>query len=290
MPIKTYVLLPNMDADAPIYQQTADKQRIQVKKIPFHRPTLRQTFQDERGIGKTIRYKEGSATIDQKEQIEKEKIDANEPFTRVERSDLMFRYGVLVTKKEMAQTYLESHPEFQGFKGFCDDVREPRYKLLDNEAEARLKNSDTKLRVKAAYKVMNMESLEDLQSLMLRLNGSFFVPPNNVDDCQNDLMNFIDDAEEEGLKAVLKEEKDTTVDDQTKVLIGKLINAELLTFDAVKGNISKKDKDGKWMPIRELSDEYPIDTRVKMFSDFLNTEDGKVLRLDLERDLKKGKK
>lgn len=291
MAAKTYVLTEVMDADAPIYQQVVGGQRVQVKKIPFHRPTLRQTFQDKDGIGKTIRYKanavdaEGKAIVDQRVQIDKLKIDANERFTTSERKDLMFRNAVLVTNKVVAQEYLESHPEFEGFEGTCDDVRQPRYRLLDKEKESKIKNSDIRKRVKAANKIIDLD-LEDAQNMLIRLNGSFFETPKNIEDCQNLLMEFIDDAEEAGLDAVLMGDEEINLDEKTTILIGKLINAGILSFDAVEGTISKKDKNGKWIKLRDMSAEYSLEERERLFSDFLNTESGKLLKADLENDLK----
>lgn len=290
MAVKTYVLLENMDAEAKIYQTTADGQRIQVKKMPFHRPTLRQTFYTPEGVSKTIRYKlgatdaSGKSVIDQREQMDRLKIEANDPFTQQERRDLMFRHGVLTTNKLIAQDYLEAHPECLGFEGTCDDVREPRYKLLDNVATAKIKNNDMRLRVKAANKILDL-NLEEAQATLIRLNGSFFTTPTDLEDCQNLLMEFVDDAEEAGLKAVLKEDSETTVDEKTTVLIGSLLNANILSFNAINGNISKKDKDGKWMAIRSISSEHSLEEKVRLFSDFLNDE-GKTLRFDLEKDLK----
>lgn len=293
MPTKTYVLLPHMDSDAPVYTQLPNGQREKVKKIPFHRPTLRQEFYDENGNNKVIRYKSYSEFIDQRQQIEKEKIEANTPFTPTEYNDLKFRHGILTTNKIRAQQYLEAHPEFIEFKGNCDTVRQPTYKLLDEVKEAKEKNSDIRLRVKAATKILDL-SLEEAQSMLIRLNGSFFETPQAKDgkteadatsECQNMLMEFIDDAEEEGLKAVLMDEEDATIDDKTTVLIGKLINAGKLSFDAVEGKVSKKGKDGEWIEIRNLSTEYSIEERKRMFSNFLNTAEGKPLKNDLESDL-----
>lgn len=284
MPVKTYVLLESMNADAPVFQQLPDGTRSQVTKIRSHRPTLRQTFQDNKGVSRTIRYKSNSNFIDQKEQIEKEKLEANDPFTTQERRDLEFNFGICITTKKTAQDYLEAHPEFEEFKGSCDEVRQPRYKLLDEAAEAKVKNTDTRKRIKAANKVIDMD-LPEAQALLLRLNGSFFKTPSELEECQNLLIGFIDDAEEGGLDAILKEDKSITVDEKTVILIGRMVNAGLLSFDTVKGKISKKGKDDKWIELREMSDEYSLDERMRLFSDFLNTEDGKTLRNDLEKDL-----
>lgn len=303
MSLKTYVLLSSLDADAPVYQQTPNG-RVQVKKIPVWRPYLRVSYQDEKGVGKVIRYKANAVLseekngqtvdriiLDQREQIDKLKIEANEPFTRHEMRDLEFKSGVCFTNKVVAQAYLEAYPGFEGFKGSCDEIREPQYKLLDEAAEAMLKNSDTRKRIKAAAKVLDLK-LNEAREMIIRLNGSFVETPNTGNDeadlseCQNMLWAFVDDAEEKGLDAVLMEEKDITIDDKTTVLIGSLLNAKLLSFDATEGTISKKDKDGKWITVREMSDEYSIEERKRLFSDFLNTDDGKALKTDLEKDLK----
>ncbi len=294
MPLKTYVLLSSLDADAPVFKQTADGQRIQVKKMPVFRPYLRVAYQDEKGIGRVIRYKSNAVLtegdkerviIDQREQIDKLKLDANEEFTRTERRDLEFKHGILVTNKLAAQTYLEAYPGFEGFKGTCEDVRDAQFKLLDEVAEAKLKNSDIRLRVKAANKVIEM-GLEEAQDTLIRLNGSFFTTPTDVEECQNLLMNFIDDAEEAGLKAVLQDASSTNIDEQTTVLIGKLINQGTLSFNATEGKISKKDLNGEWIDIRDMSAEYSLEERKRLFSDFLNSNDGKLLKNDLEKDLK----
>jgi len=285
MATKTYVLLDSMDATAPVYQQIGDNQRVQIKKIPFHHPTRRQAFYTKEGKSRVIRYKAHSAYIDQDKQIKEETILANEPFTPQEKKDLEFRFGVLTTNKLRAQEYLEAHPEFEGFEGNCDDVRAPKYKLLDEAAEAKVKNVEMRKRVRAASKILDLE-LDAAQQMIIRLNGSFVTTPSELEECQNMLMAFVDDAEERGLDAVLQEDSEINVDDKTTILIGQLFNAGLLSFDAVEGNISKKDKDGKWITVRDMSSEYGIEERKRLFSDFLNTEDGKALKNDLEKDLK----
>ncbi|MEO6305975.1 MAG: hypothetical protein ABIP51_22705 [Bacteroidia bacterium] len=288
MSTKTYVLLESMNAEAPVYQTTGDGQRSQVKKIPFHRPTLRQEFTDKDGNAKVIRYKSFSKFIDQDLQIEKEKLDANVAFTATERRDCEFRFATLTTNKVRAQEYLEAHPEFQGFDGYCENVRQPKYKLLDEAKEAETLNTEMRKRIKAANKIIDLE-LEDLQAMIIRLNGSFVETPNTKRECENMLMAFVDDGNENAVDAVLKEDKDLTVDDKTGVLIGRLLNAKLLSFDAVDGKISKKDKAGQWITVREMSSEYDMLEKMRLFSDFLNTDDGKALKNDLEKDLSRKK-
>ena len=271
-----------MDADAPVFQQTPQG-RQKVTKIPFHRPTLRQQFYKD-GKSVVIRYKSHAQSIFQNEQIDVEKIPANEPFSATEYNDLKFRHAILVTNKEMAQKYLEAHPEFEGFDGECDDVRVPKFKLIDKIADAKIKNSDIRLRAQALNKVLSME-LEGLQAMLIRLNGSFFLTPDNKEDCENLLVEFIDDAEEAGLNSILKEDTEISIDDKTTILIGKLINTGHLSFDAVQDKVAKKDKTGKWVSLIDMSSDYEIAEKKRLFAEFLNTKDGELLKSDLENDL-----
>lgn len=291
MAIKTYVLLESMDVDAPVFQQLPNNQREKITKIPRHRPYLQVTFQDESGVSKTIRYKANCNTIYQDQQIKDYKIEANEKFTQNERDNLWFKYGILTTDKKNLQDFLETHPEFEKFKGSCDDVKKPCFKLLDKAGEAKIKNDDTKKRVKAAYKIINLE-LDAAREMLLKINGSYFETPNTGDDeadlqeCQNMLTDFLDSTNEAGLDAILKEDVSDTVDEKTTVLLGKLINAGELSFDAVADAISKKGKDGNWIKLRDISaTQYTPEERMRLFSDFLNTEDGKILKNDLEKQL-----
>lgn len=288
MPVKSYVLLSSMDANAPVYQALGNGQRAKITKIPVFRPFLRVGFQDENHKSKVIRYKEYSSSIFQDAQVKEDNIAANEPFTQNEYRNLVFKFGSLTTTDERAQEYLEAYPGFEGFKGFCQDVKAPVYKLLNPEEDSKIQNTETRKRVRAANKILDLE-LEGLQEMIIRLNGSFVKTPDSKVDCENLLLAFIDDGNEAALDAVLKANDDVTVDEKTTVLIGKLLNAEMLSFDNVEGKISKKDKGGKWVVIRDMSAEYSLEERKRMFSDFLNTEDGKALKLDLEKGLTKNK-
>lgn len=282
---KTYVLLSSLDANAPIYQTTPGGQRAQIKKIPRFRPYLQVTFEDETGVSKTIRYKANCNSIWAEEQIEKYKIPANEKFTDAEREAPYFRNGQLTTNKKTLQNYLEAYPGFLGFKGTCDHVKAPEFKLLDKVADAKKLNETTRLHVKAAARIFELE-LEEAQAMLIRLNGSAFVTPTTLEECQNLLMDFQEDTNEAGLEAILKDEKDTTVDEKTTVLIGKLMNAEVLVIDDMEGVVSKKGIDGNLVELRRISNEYNLEQKIKFFAEFLISEDGKLMRQDLEKELK----
>lgn len=281
---KTYVLLDFMDANAPVFQQVSDGQRVQIKKIPFHSPTLRQSFQDEKGIGKTIRFKEVCKSFDQTVQIKEENIPANEPFTNTERKSLQFRFGILVTKNTQIQKYLEEHPEFEEFKGFCSDGTPHRYKLLDKESDVKNSNDDFRKRTRVAVKIMGLEDLQAAKDLLIKLNGSFFETPNSIEECQNLLIEFMDDTNDAGLDAMLEEE--VKVDDKVTILIGNCINAGILSFDAEEGQVSQKIAD-KWTPVKAISKDKTPDERMEAFAEFLTTIEGKVLADALAKELKK---
>lgn len=286
-----------MDASAPIYQTMPGGKRSLIRKRPFYRPLLQVTFTDEDGKNKTIRYKKNSNSIFQDEQI-KEGILANDRFTSSERNDPYFRHGTLTTNLPQLQTFLENHPENECFSGICDGVTKA-FKLMDKAVEAKVTNSDLKRRAKAAVKIFDLD-LASAQEMLIRLNGSYFKTPSADDytgtsdekiasataECQNMLINFLDDSEEEGVDAILKENEELNVDEKTTVLIGKLLNADILSFSATEGKISKKDKSGKWIEVRDMSNDYSMDEKKRLFSDFLNSDAGKNLKEDLENDLK----
>lgn len=284
MAYKTYVLTDAMNVSVPIFQRVNETQKVPIVKRPWYSPFLQITVQDENGVTKNLRYKESSDTIDLEEQIEKKKIPANAKYTNSERTDRLFRNGICSTNKVNLQRYLEAYPGFEGSPYTSDSVQRKEYSLYDKTNINKVQNAEIRKRAKAVAKVLDF-NLEEAKSALIRLNGSFFETPNDLDECQNMLIEFVDAAEDKGLDAVLKEDSETTVDEKTTVLIGKLLNAGILSFDKVEGKISKLGKDGKWINIRDMSATYSLDERKRMLSDFLNTSDGKALKDDLENDL-----
>lgn len=287
MASKTYELLPWMDADAPVFQQIGDNQRVKVKKIPFHRPTLRQTFQDEKGVNRTIRYKEMSKSIYQDVQIKDELIPANDPFTQQEYAAMMFRFGILTTDNENIQTYLEAHPEYEGFKGKCADIRKPKYKLVDEVKDNEDEVADFEKRLKVGNRISAITDLQVAKDLLIKLNGSFFETPDELKKCKVMLIAFMDDTNDAGLDAMLEDE--VGVDDKVAILVGNALNKGILSFDAELNQVSKKVGD-KWVPVKLISNEHNPDERMTLFCEFLATEEGKPLVNDLEKALKKNDK
>ena len=160
--------------------------------------------------------------------------------------------------------------------------------MLNKEVEAKQTNEQFKRRLKAANKVAAIEDLKEGQDLMIRLNGSFFIPPDNLVDVQNALIEFLDDADDAMIDALLKE--DVTIDEEATILIGRAIVDKVLSFDAIPNQVSKK-VNGQWVPVKMISDEYTLEERKRYFAEFLTNENGKLLLEDLKKDtsVKKGK-
>lgn len=279
---KTYALLSHLDSTAPIYNRVNSEQRIRITKIPNWDPYLQITFTEKDGKNRTIRYKGNTNLIDQSEQI-KIGVLANERYTSSERNDLKFHNGFLITKKLSAQTYLEAYPGFEDiwYDGICDQVKQPMYKVVDEKAEIKLSNELFKKTLAAGNKIAAM-SLKETQDLLLFLNGSFFPVTDDLEKNTDLLIEFLNGAEEEGLDAILNGAG--TIDDETTILIGRLVAAGSLVFDEMSGAITKK-KGAKFLEVRNIVAD-SLEERKRLFSDYLNTEDGKTLKQDLQKDLK----
>lgn len=287
---KIYVLLPHTKPTAPIYQRVNKDQRQRLDKRPNDSAYLKLTFTTNEGKNRTARLKLNANTIWQDEQIKPEiGIGANEPFTPAERKAVEFNYEICVAKIPIVSEYLESIPQFAGWWdknpiGYSEE--KPLYTLLDKESEAKVTNDETKKRIKAASKVIDIEELKEAQDLMIRLNGSFFTPPDNLVDCQNALIEFVDDADDAMLDNLLKEDKDVSVDERVTVLIGRAIHEGIISFEALPNQVAKKKGEG-WTPVKEISSEHNLDERKRYFAEFLTSESGKLLLSDLEKELNK---
>jgi hypothetical protein len=246
----------------------------------------------------------GCDSIDQNEQIKEFLIPANTPFTQFEKDAVAFRYGSLSTTEEIVQKYLEASPQFDQFwipmaknadgkwvmdqkgkRGTCHEVFRPLYQLYDESVEIVSDNKLFKKRLRAANIIAALD-LEGANDMLLNIFGRYHKLATTVEHAQNQLVDFLDGANEEGMDFVIRAAKDTTVDEDVKILVGKLVQLGHLDFDSVGDQVVKKVGD-KTMKLLELSSAYEPDIRVQMFSDFLLTNDGKALQEDLKKDLEK---
>lgn len=288
--LKTYVLLPIMDVNAPIFNRINKDQRVRIDKLPEWRPFLIMTFQGKDGKNVTIRYKQTANSIFQDQQI-KDGIPANQSWTTNELRALEFKNGVLITREQMAQKYLDAYPGNELFEGLCPDVPVKIYKEYNKGDELKVSNEDFKLRTRAASKIVDLD-LKEAQEMLIRLNGSFFEVPKAIDgkseedaliECQDLLVSFLDASEEAGLNAILQDEN--SPEDKTKVMVGKLLAAKIISFD--EGDEISKMSNGQWVKLMDMPKDTERSEKERLFIDFLNSKEGKVHFNDLNNEVKK---
>lgn len=282
--LKTYVLLDHTKPTAPVYLRLNKDQRSRLDTRPVDHAYLRFTFLDPKDMkNKTFRLKLNCEELDLSIQAKEFNIPANAKFTQRERDAVRFQNGVLTTSNLLVQRFLESSPQFEEFAGERpDDIPRPLYKLLDKHAEMLSDNMMFKKRVRAANKITDLESLSEAQSLLIRLNGSSFKTPDTLEECQNLLANFLDDADEPMLDALLKEELNE--DEKVTILIGKAINKGVLSFNEVADQVVRK-VDGMVVKVKEISSEYDIEVRKRYFMEFLTSPKGALLLADIKKDV-----
>lgn len=279
---KTYVLLDHMNpSNTSIYRRINKNQRQLMNKLPKYRPYMQVTFTDKDGNNKTIRYKSTTNEIYQDAQI-KAGILANEKFRSQEYRDLEFTNSVITTNKPTVQKYLETYPGFAGFEGSCADVKRQEYTLYDKANEIKTSNATTKKRLEAGNKIFSLD-LDGTKELLYRIYGSSYVPSEIVDDNHAALIEYLDGSDD-AIEDILKETVNS--DDEATILIGKLLTADLISFDALKGQVAKK-KGKDWIPVKAISNEYSFDERKRHLGEFLTSDAGKTLWDDLEKDLKR---
>lgn len=284
MELKTYVLLDSLNVSAPIYQRINKDTRVKLEKVPVDKPYLQVTFVDTDGTNKTIRYKENADSPYQDEQIKKGVL-ANERWTTSERKALLFNHGVLHTNKPGAQKFLEIHPQNELFKGICTSIKGAMFKEYKVGDEINNKNEDFMKRLDVGLKIKGLD-LRQAQDLLIRINGSYFKVPENIKEAQNQLIAYMDETDDAGLDEILKDAKDLTADEKATVLIGNAINADLISFEAVSGQVSKRKGD-KDIKLKDIPTDLNQSEKEKYFADFLTTKDGLTLFDDLQKDLEK---
>lgn len=286
---KVYVLLPHTKPTAAIYQRVNKDQRQRLDKRPNDSAYLKQTFTTQEGKNRTARLKLSCDTIWQDEQIKPEiGIGANEPFTPAERKALEFTNEINVARIPIVDKYLQSVPQYDGWwkanpNGFSEE--KPLYTLLDKETESKVSNLESKKRIRAAAKVAEMEDLKELQDLMIRLNGTAFSPPTEVFDCQNALWEYVDDATDDMLNALLKDEKEMNQDEKLTILLSRAMSEGIISFEVMPNQVARK-RGESWIPMKEISSSHPLEERKRYFSEYLTSEEGKLLMADLLKDVK----
>ena len=289
---KMYVLLDEYNGTIPLYQRVSQTQRIQLNKRPVDHAFLRVTAWDPKGgkNGKggntTIRLKLNSNTIDQNEQIKDEGILANEEFTVQEKKAVEFRNGICISNNEIVQRFLEKSPQFEGSELVSSDpIVKKLYKLVDKKADAKIANEETRKRVKAAAKIMDMDDQEAKETL-IRVNGAFFEVPEDLEEKQNYLMDFLDNTNLAGVDKILTDE--VSVDEAAVFLVGELEAKGIISFDLVPDFVTmrKGDKD---VNLKKITSEMTAEERHRHFIDYILSDSGLLVHEELKAAMEETK-
>lgn len=276
---KTYQLLSSKAPTAPIFMAVSSSEQVRIDVLKSWRPYMIATIIDGEGVSRVIRFKLGSTSIYLTDQI-RDGIPANAKFTEAERKAVHFRNGQLITDIPILQKFLEASPQFDKFDGKSPEDIRPAYQLYAKDKAVTNRLNDIRRSVKAANKIDRID-LAEAHELLLRINGTGTDLPENIDEAKVLLIDLIE-ASTEALDEVLK--KDITVDDEINVLIGKLVHHDLLSFDAVDGQVAVK-RDGVWKGVRALSSEYAPEDRQKYLVEFLASDSGRPLLESLYKEL-----
>ena len=277
---KTYVLLEHMNPhNMNLFRRIGKTQRERIDKRKDYAPFLRSTITKPK-IGRVvIRYKQDTDIIEQEEQVKKG-ILANAPFLNGEYSAMKFVYGTKTTNDPVIQKYLEEYAAFEGNENTSQDCPRKEYKLLDFKKEAKDLNAFTRRRVEAVNKILNSD-LDATKELLWRAYGTYYKPTEDIEENQNRLIAYLDENEG-AVDEIMK--GDITQDDEVKILVGRALTMDILSFDANPGQVSKK-KGTAWIDVKAISEELELNERVRQFSQFLTSDAGKLLREDIEADL-----
>lgn len=284
MAIKIYHLLEHTNPTVPFWQVVPGNKRVKTfEKRPVDHAYIRLTYADKDGKNHSIRLKLGCDEIDFNKQVKEYNIPANESFTQAERDSVKFTNGILMTKNETVQKFLEASPQMEGFEGTCDGVK-PLFKVFDPMAKTKITNEDFRKRLKAANRISAIVDLKEAQDLMIRLNGTFFKPPNDLELCTEGLIEFLDHANDPELEAIVKEE--INKDEELTILISRAILGDIISFDAIPGEVARKRGNG-WVSLKKISSEHSPEERQQQFAEFLSSEEGRLLMTDLKKAVSK---
>lgn len=278
---KKFVIIKAAESSATIYRQsspTDPKGRLQLTinpRIPLY---CRHTFTDKNGRQRNTRYKNGASSIFMDEQIEKDKIPANEKFTDLERGDLMLINGVLYSEDESILSFLheDNNPQREEFTGRDRRGITPLFRLLDEQAEAEDENSFI-FKTAEALTIIKKMNLDEVGALLSIFYGSSFTVPTKLKEAQNIAAKALENNEER-LDLVIEGVKGS--DQEIVVLLGKALNQGIISF-AQKEDYVQMMKDGEWRDVKLVSaDTY--EQREILFRQYLASKEGELLKKDIE--------
>lgn len=291
--VKKYVLLKHTEPTANVFIQVSQTQRQRIGSRKHDAPFLQITRMGRDGVNRTIRLKLNCNTIFQDEQIKQHNIPANERFSDRERKAVEFKHGILITKNPVVMKFLDEHPQNEAFWvadkdgniGYCDSIEGPLFKELNETAIIKNENAEIKKRVEAANRILGLKDVKKLQNLQIRLNGRHFTPSSDQETLENQLMEWLDDADMDGVNEVLKVK--ISKDEEVFMLVSNCISEKIISFDENPKAVIKFISGGKTAELKDMPEDVALEEKHKLFCDFLMSKSGEAVYEDLKLALKK---
>ncbi len=259
-----------------------DGSRMPVQNYDEYTPHMVYTFTDNEGNSRTIRFLKASNEIDMDKQI-KAGFDANTKITEADRAELRFKKSKLISNKKNVLAFFAACPSNQAFDGDRGD-----YQVIFKEFKpeiSRKKNAD--LALKQAKAIIAIEDFTDEQmdTKLLKINGSSYSLPESSDEKKEALLDIINEVSGQDL-SILETIIEELKADDLEVLLGLAINKKVISFIEAPGQIMIK-RNGTFVKLLQVSEDHTEDQKISLFIDTLRTEEGKITLTAIKEALAK---
>lgn len=260
------------------FRTLEDGSKIEVENHDEFTPHLVYTFTDSEGNSRTTRFLKAANSIYQDEQI-KAGFPANSKIGEADRAEIRFKGSKLVTSKKNVQQFLDNCPANEKFEG---DRGEYQVCFREFKPEiVRKKNSDLALRQAKCIIALEGFSEEQMDTRLIRINGSGFGLPPTIEEKKEALLDLINEVDYETLALILEEDQKDSID----IIVGKAINKKVLSFIEAPGQISIK-RNGSFVKLLQVSEDHSEEQKIALFIDTLRTEEGKITLTAIEEAMK----
>lgn len=258
------------------------------QKIPVHNAVTMNIssivqFVDESGESVRLRYISAVQEIDYYKQIDragKYKVSENYKLNRLDRRDLKFYNGYLVTKKSHLIEFLRRTPENALFKGIDNGGVQVFFEEF-SPVESRKK--DISLGFRQAEAIVALKGMKDtnqsdrLDSKLLRMYGVHLTLPTDMDEKISLAIDKVNEsADNTSALDIILDTADEN--DSITVTIGKAISEKVISFiqkpDKIMINRAGS-KNPVWDELQSISTEHTEQEKVQLFIDIMSTENGK---------------
>ena len=253
------------------FRTNEDGTRMAVQNYDEFTPHMMYTFTTQEGNSRTIRFLKASNDIDLDVQI-KAGFEANLKITEADRSELRFKKNKLISNKKNVLAFLAAAPSNENFEGDRSD-----YQVTFREFKpeiSRKKNADLALKQAKAIVALEDFTDEQMDSKLLKINGSAYQLPQLSEEKKEALLDIINEVSAEDL-SILKTILEQGKEDDLEVLLGKAINKKVISFIEAPGQIMIK-RNGTFVKLLQVSEDHNEEQKIALFIDTLRTEEGKI--------------